>query len=164
MKQIVIITGKICSGKSSVCEKLQNKYDYYRLSISTIVKKITGFNTRSQLTKNLITADTIIKQIEEDIKDKTKIVIDGPRQHEIVEYLHKKYNAKMIWLENDYEILLERYNNQNDGIKQNDQPFDVALERDHEFLGLKHTEKYVKEHGEIIFSDWVSTVVDFILK
>ena len=163
MKQIVIITGKICSGKSSVCEKLQNKYDYYRLSISTIVKKITGFNTRSQLTKNLITADTIIKQIEEDIKDKDKIVVDGPRQVEIVEYLHKKYNAKLIWLENDYETLLERYKKQNDDIKQNDQPFDVALERDHEFLGLKYTEKYVKEHGEVILSDWVNNVINVVL-
>jgi len=165
MKQILFLTGKICSGKTYFAKHHAPNHTY--LSVSSIVKGLISSDKRSELqtTSNLSKQITneIIRFIIQSLLNSDKILIDGIRQRaiimEIISYFKPSIitgdlNFRLVWLEEDEEVLKRRYCKQND--KKNDIPFEEALQRDNE-LGLFEIEsivnsyrwKYEPEIGEI---------------
>ena len=150
MKKIITISGFLCSGKTTYIK--ENYSDYYHLSTSSIVKKITGGKTRGDLTKKIIDESEIIIDLKEELVKHDKIVVDGIRQEKILRFIHTNYeDVEMIWLQPAHiSDLKKRYEKQNDGTKVNDQNFEDAFWRDFE-IGICFVYYYtIMNGGKII--------------
>lgn len=146
-RHIVLLSGKLCSGKGTYCSN--NLPGYTHISVSDIVKQISGFNKRSDLhtTKDLDTqiADELISIISHH----NPVVIDGIRQKSIVDKIQSAFGDKveLRWLEVSPEELERRYSSRQD--KKDDQDFNTALQRDRD-LGLDDVEQHFKQYGTVI--------------
>lgn len=146
-RHIVLLSGKLCSGKGTYCSNVLPGYTH--VSVSDIVKSISGFNKRSELhtTKDLDTqiADELISIISHH----NPIVIDGIRQLSIVKRIQDAFGdgVDLQWLDVPQHELERRYNSRQD--KKDDQDFNTALQRDRD-LGLDDVEQHFRQHGTII--------------
>lgn len=147
-KQIILVCGKICSGKGYYCK---NTYpDYRQITVSDVVRSIAKTNIRSELgqTKNLdqLIADAII----EEINKHDKVIVDGIRQISIMKRLQQEFGNQIvdiIWLDVPEETLRTRFNTRN--AAKDDMDFDKAIASDNE-LGLSDVEQYVRSSGKVI--------------
>ena len=157
MKQIILVFGPICSGKTTYCQKLGYAYpDSKYFKVSDIVRDLTHRVVRSELqkTSNLATdiAASLMSKIDNALSstDYKHVIIDGIRQYEIVRLLISYYgieNISMVWLEVPFEIREERYkllSRDRDNI-----PFKDADVNDAK-LGLSELEQALKTTFEII--------------
>lgn len=147
-KPIVLVFGRICSGKGTFC-KLYTKKGYHHITTSDVVKKLSGVQTRDKLqdTKNLDTA--IGEEMINIIKQHDKIIIDGIRQTKIVDRIIKEFgdDVDMVWLEATRELRKERFTKR--GAAKDDQSFEDA-ERGDSKLGLDDVEAKYKSRSRII--------------
>lgn len=141
-ERIVLVFGKICSGKGHFCKQFSLRT---HIITSSIVKQLSQFDTRSQLgtTKHLDQeiAEEIIKQINEV---EGNVIIDGIRQLSIVQAIVDCFgqtNVALVWLDVSKEELKRRFLSRKD-IKD-DQDFETALLKDAE-LGLDELEQEVR--------------------
>ena len=128
--EIVLVFGRICSGKSSF-QALQ-----HRIIVSNIVRDLLNTNDRSVLQNSLNMdmkiAEEIVNCIEEltvgmkyNLCEHRNIIVDGIRQTSIVDYVLERYpDAKLVWLQVPTEKRKQRYELRADS--KDTEPFDVA--------------------------------------
>jgi dephospho-CoA kinase len=147
-KQIVIVCGKICSGKGHFCA---NQFPgYYQVTVSDVVKQLAKTQVRSELSDTKSLDMAIADVLIEEINKHDKVVVDGIRQRSIIERLVQAFGSQIqdiIWLDVPEETLRQRFEQR--GASKDDLKFDVALQRDNE-LGLSDVEQYIKQHGKSI--------------
>lgn len=145
-KRIVLIFGKICSGKSTYADALCYVTKAKRITVSDIVKRVSGKATRSELQTTQDLDEQISAELILEIEKYDKVVIDGIRQHSIVWNLVNKFgkpNVDMLWLEVADDV--RRYRFYDRAIAKDDISFEQADERD-EKLGLSYVAK--------VFENW----------
>lgn len=150
-KNITLLFGKICSGKSTYADKLCLETTSKRITVSDIVKRVSGMTTRSELqqTKDLDTliAEELITLIY--VHD-GPIVIDGIRQYSIVLNLIEEFGIEsfnLIWLEVPDNIRKFRFTNRS--VAKDDISFEEADKRD-ELLGLTELQQKLKDIYTVI--------------
>ncbi len=147
-KKIIIILGRVASGKDTFAATLIN---HTQIDIGSIVREIKQQEQRV-FDKDL--DDEIMYQLKEKLKDNptTNFVITGIRQKGILQYLIVNCEAhfieyECIYLEVPDEELKRRFicrqNFKDIGLS-----FEEVIERDGE-LGLNEIEKYIKENQEL---------------
>lgn len=149
--KITLVFGKICSGKSTFTDNLCLQTTSKRVTVSDVVKRVSGMTTRSELqqTKDLDTliAEELIIQI---YLHNGPIVIDGIRQYSIVLHLVKEFGIKnidLIWLEVPDNVRKFRFTNR--AIAKDDISFEEADKRD-ELLGLTELQEKLKDIYTVI--------------
>ena len=148
--RIVLLFGKICSGKSTYADALCYVTKAKRITVSDIVKRVSGKISRSELQNTAHMDQDICHELCYEINKYDKVVIDGIRQHTIVLGLSTEYglsNIDMIWLEVPDEILKYRFHDR--AISKDDITFEEADARD-ERLGLKELAESLKKTYTII--------------
>lgn len=149
-EKVVLLFGKICSGKSTYADALCYITKAKRITVSDIVKRVSGKISRSELQNTAHMDVEIIKELCAEINKYDKVVIDGIRQYSIVLGLSTEYglsNIDMIWLEVPDEIRKYRFHDR--AISKDDITFEEADARD-ERLGLKELAESLKKTYTII--------------
>jgi dephospho-CoA kinase len=149
-KKIVLLFGKICSGKSTYADALSYLTKAKRITVSDVVKRVSGKITRSELQQtkdfDIQIADELIKEVY--LYD--KVVIDGIRQHTIVGALLEHFGTKdidMVWLEVPDNIRKFRFSDR--AVAKDDISFEEADKRD-EALGLLELQERLKNFYTVI--------------
>jgi len=148
--KVVLLFGKICSGKSTYADALCYITKAKRITVSDIVKRVSGKISRSELQNTAHMDVEIIKELCAEINKYDKVVIDGIRQYSIVLDLSAEYGLSeidMVWLEVPDEIRKYRFHDR--AISKDDITFEEADARD-EKLGLKELAESLKKTYTII--------------
>jgi len=133
---IVLIFGKICSGKSTYAQALSYITKSKRITVSDIVKALSGIQSRSGLQTTQHLDEAIAAELVRQIKANERVVIDGIRQFSIVQWILREFGAEnilMIWLEVPDDIRKYRFYDRL--LAKDDLTFEEADQRD-EKLGL----------------------------
>ena len=149
-KKIVLLFGKICSGKSTYADALCYVTKAKRITVSDIVKRVSGKVSRSELQNTAHMDQDICHELCQEINKYDKVVIDGIRQYTIVTGLVSEYgleNLDLIWLE--VPDATRRYRFYDRAISKDDIRFEAADERD-EKLGLKELQDKLKDSYIIV--------------
>ena len=149
-KKIVLLFGKICSGKSTYADALCYVTKAKRITVSDIVKQVSGKVSRSELQNTAHMDQDICHELCQEINKYDKVVIDGIRQYTIVTGLVSEYgleNLDLIWLE--VPDATRRYRFYDRAISKDDITFEAADERD-EKLGLKELQDKLKDSYIIV--------------
>ena len=148
--QIVLLFGKICSGKSTYADALCYVTKAKRITVSDIVKRVSGKVSRSELQNTAHMDLNICEELASEIKKYDKVVVDGIRQYSIVVGLAAEFgleNLDLIWLEVPDEI--RRYRFTDRAIAKDDISFEEADARD-EKLGLLELQDKLKDSYIVI--------------
>lgn len=148
--KIVLLFGKICSGKSTYADALSYVTKARRITVSDIVKRVSGKVSRSELQDTAHMDLNIAKELIKEIDNYDKVVIDGIRQYSIVSELVLHYgveNIDMVWLETSNEIRKYRFCDRS--VSKDDINFEEADARD-EALGLLDLQEKLKDQYIII--------------
>jgi len=148
--KIVLLFGKICSGKSTYADALCYITKAKRITVSDIVKRVSGKVSRSELQGTAHMDIEIIKELCAEINKYDKVVIDGIRQYSIVLGLSAEYGLSeidMIWLEVPDNIRKYRFHDR--AVSKDDITFEEADIRD-EKLGLKELANSLEKTYTII--------------
>ena len=142
---IVLIFGKICSGKSTYATALSYLTKAKRITVSDVVKTLSGLSTRSGLQTTQHLDEAIAAELVRKIKSHDRVVIDGIRQVSIVEWILKEVNPKdvlMLWLEVPDEVRKSRFYDR--VVSKDDLTLEEADQRD-EKLGLLELQDTLKD-------------------
>jgi len=90
--KITLLFGKICSGKSTYADALCYVTKAKRITVSDIVKRLSGMTSRSQLSTTADLDKGIAIELCKEIKRYDKVVVDGIRQYSIAHYTHYLYH------------------------------------------------------------------------
>lgn len=110
MKQIRLVFGRACSGKNYVCNKYTEPFK--QVVVSDVVKEISGFKTRSDLSTTKDLVEQIAKKLCDIIEKENFIVINGIRQSKIVEEIKRKFrddDILLIFVESSDSTRLKRF-------------------------------------------------------
>jgi len=123
MIEVILLFGRICSGKSSYMPNT------YRITVSNLVRGIIASADRNALQNTMHLSDQIaesILKVIDSVADREKtIIVDGIRQAEIVERILEVYPyANMVWLEVLTEERKRRYETRKDA--KDVESFEVA--------------------------------------
>lgn len=147
-RKIIIVCGKICSGKGYYCA---NKFpDYHQVTVSDVVKRIAKTDVRSELGKTADMDQLIADALIEEIKKHNKVIVDGARQISIIKRLQQAFGSQIediIWLDVPEETLRTRFTQRQ--AKKDDITFDDAVSSDNK-LGLGDVEQYIRQSGRVI--------------
>jgi cytidylate kinase len=144
-KRIVLLFGKICSGKSTYANALSYITKAKRITVSDIVKRVSGKASRSELQNTAHMDQDICHELCQEINKYNKVVIDGIRQYTIVMGLVAEYgieNLDLVWLETPDDVRKYRFHDR--AISKDDITFEEADLRD-ESLGLKELQDKLKD-------------------
>lgn len=118
MKKIYIITGRTGAGKSTLCQRLEEYFNYPLLSFASMGKKFANENGHNRirechLAMGLNEFKTKISQhilniINEQLTTSDTIIVDGLYIDDVVRLLKENYNCKMMYLKTDDNIRYER--------------------------------------------------------
>ena len=148
--KVVLLFGKICSGKSTYADALCYVTKAKRITVSDIVKRVSGKVSRSELQGTAHMDREIALELIAEIKKYDKVVIDGIRQLSIVVELAAEFGQEelsLIWLEVPDDIRKYRFYDRS--ISKDDITFEEADARD-EKLGLKELAESLKDSYIII--------------
>lgn len=148
--KIVLLFGKICSGKSTYADALCYITKAQRITVSDIVKRVSGKASRSELQNTAHMDQDICHELCQEINKYDKVVIDGIRQYSIVLGLAAEFgleNIDLIWLEVPDEVRKYRYYDR--AVAKDDIGFEEADKRD-EKLGLLELQDKLKDSYIII--------------
>jgi dephospho-CoA kinase len=148
--KVVLLFGKICSGKSTYADALCYVTKAKRITVSDIVKRVSGKVSRSELQGTAHMDKEIALELIAEIKKYDKVVIDGIRQYSIVVELVAEFgmdSLDLIWLEVSDDIRKYRFYDRS--ISKDDITFEEADARD-EKLGLKELAESLKDSYIII--------------
>lgn len=142
--EIVLLFGRICSGKGTYMKKSRTSA---RVVVSDIVKSLIKGTDRSSLQDTLYLeakiASTILDVTEDLVAEAVweTIIVDGIRQASIVDIVLKRWpKATLIWLDTSTEERRRRYNNRAD--RRDTESFEVADNRPIELECQKIFELY----------------------
>lgn len=148
--RIVLLFGKICSGKSTYANALSYITKAKRITVSDIVKRVSGKASRSELQDTAHMDQDICYELCCEINKYDKVVIDGIRQYTIVTGLVAEYgleNIDLVWLEVPDDVRKYRFYDR--AVSKDDITFEEADARD-EKLGLKELQENLKNSYIII--------------
>lgn len=148
--RIVLLFGKICSGKSTYANALSYITKAKRITVSDIVKRVSGKASRSELQDTAHMDQDICYELCCEINKYDKVVIDGIRQYTIVMGLVAEYgleNIDLVWLEVPDDVRKYRFYDR--AVSKDDITFEEADARD-EKLGLKELQENLKNSYIII--------------
>lgn len=148
--KIVLLFGKICSGKSTYADALCYVAKAKRITVSDIVKRVSGKASRSELQNTAHMDQDICHELCQEINKYDKVVIDGIRQYTIVTGLVAEYgleNVDLVWLEVPDDVRKYRFYDR--AISKDDITFEEADARD-EKLGLKELQDKLKDSYIIV--------------
>ena len=143
--KVVLLFGKICSGKSTYADALCYVTKAKRITVSDIVKRVSGKISRSELQNTAHMDKEIALELIQVISSYDKVVVDGIRQYTIVLELAAEYgidNLDLIWLEVPDDIRKYRFHDR--AVSKDDITFEDADARD-EKLGLKDLQDKLKD-------------------
>jgi predicted kinase len=147
-KEIILVCGNICSGKGHFCS---TQYpDYVRIGVSDVVRSLTKFTSRSQLSTTKDYDKAIAKRIIEMIGPHDKVIVDGIRQLSIIKALEAHFGSAIkdiIWLDVPEDLLRQRFANRKSG--KDDMTFDRAIQTDKE-LGIGDVEQYIRANYKTV--------------
>jgi cytidylate kinase len=149
-KRIVLLFGKICSGKSTYANALSYITKAKRITVSDIVKRVSGKASRSELQNTAHMDQDICHELCQEINKYNKVVIDGIRQYTIVMGLAAEFgleNLDLVWLEVPDDVRKYRFHDR--AISKDDITFEEADARD-ESLGLKELQDKLKDSYIIV--------------
>ena len=147
MKEIVLVFGRLCSGKGTFCKPYIDD-GYHHITTSDIVRRLSGESTRDKLQGTHDLDLAIGDEMVEVISDYDRIIIDGIRQVRIVEKILRAYtDVKLVWLEVPISIRQERFLSR--GAAKDNQTFEIAEQGDTK-LGLDEVEATYKDQCEIV--------------
>lgn len=149
-REIVIVCGNFSSGKGYYIQQHYPDSEYMHIEVSSIVKALSGFKTRSELGTTANLDNAIIEKIFEYIDKHKKVVIDGIRQPQILNAIVKKYGSQVkdiIWLDVPENVRRERFDKR--ASKKDDMSFDKSVQSDKE-LGIDGVENYIRKNGRVI--------------
>lgn len=118
-KKIIVVSGRICTGKSHFIQKFFEKEEV--VGVGDIVREITDTCTRTideTLDKKIIS--NLLSKIKDHFDNSIDIiVIDGIRQKSIFDAINSfcidnDVKLKCYWLQAPYSIRRERYDKRND--------------------------------------------------
>lgn len=135
-KRIVLLFGRICSGKSTYAEALCYVTKAKRITVSDIVRQVSGKTTRSELQQTQSLDFDIATELIAEIMKYERVVVDGIRQDTIVWHLVNEFGSQsidMIWLDVPDEVRKHRFYDR--VIAKDDLSFEEADQRDDQ-LGL----------------------------
>lgn len=149
-KQIIILCGNIASGKGHYA--LTYFPDAEIISVSSVVKELTNFRKRSDLSTTANLDNAIANLLIERILNSSKeqVVVDGIRQITIMEKLERYFKEQVkdiIWLDVPEQTLRSRFEKRNAG--KDDMSFKKALQSDKE-LGIGDVESYIRKNHRVI--------------
>jgi predicted kinase len=147
-QEIIIVCGNLCSGKGHFIK--EHYSDYLNVSVSQIVKKLSGFDKRSDLTTTAKLDNEIIHHLIKEIDDNPKVIVDGIRQLSILFALEKHYGSKIkdvIWLDVPEKVRRERFSKRKAG--KDDQDFEKATQGDLA-LGIDDVETHIRGHYNVV--------------
>ena len=118
MKKIFIITGKTGAGKTTLCEKLGDYFEYPILSFSDMRKEFAYVNGYKRIRDCYLAmelndfkttiSEHFLKIIKERLNTNDVIIIDGLYIDEVAKTLMENYNVKIIYLKADDYIRYKR--------------------------------------------------------
>jgi adenylosuccinate synthase len=153
MRQIVLISGRICTGKSGLCKRLHDEFGYIQIRTSEILKKIAeerrAKTDRISLQElgDVLDKETnhrwvldFVLRATETIDADTPIVVDNIRTFQQLEHFRKARRGEIIHahLYAQREHLEERYG------RKNGERFDEAASNYSEADHLKNNEDIQK--------------------
>lgn len=148
--KVVLLFGKICSGKSTYAKALAYITKAKHITVSDIVKRISGQASRSELQTTGHMDVLIANELINEINKYDKVVIDGIRQYSIVVELAAEYgieNLDLVWLEVPDDVRKYRFYDR--AIAKDDISFEEADKRDAD-LGLLVLQDKLKDSYVII--------------
>lgn len=143
--RITLIFGKICSGKSTFSDALCYVTKAKRITVSDVVKRLSGRAKRSELQDTAGLDIAIAGELVAEIDKYDRVVIDGIRQLFIARYIIDNFQAEnvdMIWLEVPDEIRRYRFNDRMQ--VKDDSTFEQADKKDDK-LGLSELQKALEK-------------------
>jgi predicted kinase len=147
-RQIVIVCGKLCSGKGHYCASIYP--DYHQVTVSSVVKSLANVKTRSEMGQTQHLDQQIADALIGEINKHNKVIVDGIRQPSIIHRLQQEYGSQIkdiIWLDVPEETLRTRFNRR--AATKDDMDFDRALDSDVK-LGLNDTEQHIRKVGRVV--------------
>ncbi|MCI8470847.1 MAG: AAA family ATPase [Clostridia bacterium] len=118
MKKIFIITGRTGAGKSTLCQRLEEYFNYPLLSFADMGKKFANENGYNRIRECHFAMGTdkfktkiskhILDTIDKQLKTCDNIIIDGLYIDDAVSRLKENYNCKIIYLKTEDNIRYER--------------------------------------------------------
>ncbi len=144
-KKVTLLFGKICSGKSTYAKAAVKATGGTHITVSDIVKKISGKATRSGLQATAHMDKLIAEELVNEIKKHDYVFVDGIRQKSIVHQVCKRFgvdNVMMIWL--DVPDNVRRFRFDSRGVRKDDITFEEADYRDNK-LGLEELQKSLEK-------------------
>lgn len=152
MKQVILVCGPICSGKTTWCDENINKDKDSYIKVSDIVKLLSNATSRTELqdTVNLDKqiANHLIRTIRNCLYETDKVFVDGIRQISIVEKVVEQYpQSELVWLEVPY-LERERRFNSRAHTRDSGVSFEQVNAKDYE-LGLLEVENYYNNNFNI---------------
>ncbi len=146
-RQIVVVCGNISSGKGTY---VKSKYpDYQQITVSDIVKKLTGMQNRSEITKTKNLDIQIIEELIKEISKYNRVVVEGIRQPSILHKLELHFGDQIkdvIWLDVPEEKRREYFTKR--GASKDDMSFDKASAADRN-LGIDDLEQYIRDKHRV---------------
>ncbi len=148
-KPIILVFGRICSGKGTYCAPFV-KRGFHHIATSAIVSELSGAATRDELQQTDAFDDAIARELINQIEQHGKVIIDGIRQPQIVDAIVDKFgdkNIEMVWLEVPEATREERFLKR--GARKDNQSFADANQGDSK-LGVDDIEKKFKPQSTIV--------------
>lgn len=118
MKEIFIITGRTGAGKTTLCKRVEEYFNYPLITFASMGKKFANENGYNRLRECHLAmgleefkakiSEHILDTISECLKTYDNIIIDGLYIDDVVRVLKENYSCKMMYLKTDDDIRYER--------------------------------------------------------
>jgi len=147
-RSIIIICGNLSSGKGTYVKEYYP--DYHNITVSSVVKKISGANKRSELSKTKSLDTQIIEELIREISEYDKVVVEGIRQPSILHKLKLHFGQQIkdiIWLDVPEEKRREYFSKR--AASKDDLDFEAANQVDRN-LGIDDLEKHIRDNHRVI--------------
>ena len=144
-KRVTLLFGKICSGKSTYAKAAVKATGGTHITVSDIVKRVSGKSTRSELQNTAHMDKLIAEELVNEIAKHDYVFVDGIRQKSIAHQVCKRFgvdNVMMIWLNVPDEMRRLRFEGR--AVKKDDISFEEADYRDNK-LGLEELQKSLEK-------------------
>lgn len=118
MKKIFIITGRTGAGKTTLCKRLEEYFNYPLLTFASMGKKFANANGYNRIRECHLAMELnefktkisryILNIIDEQLENSEIVLIYGLYIDDVVRILKENYNCKMMYLQTDDNIRYER--------------------------------------------------------
>lgn len=118
MKKIIVITGKTGAGKSTVCKRLQEYFNYPLLTFADMGKEFANKNGYNRIRECHLAmaleefvegiSNHIFNTIDKELTTCDTVLIDGLYIAKTVEKLKEKYDCSILYLKASDTIRYER--------------------------------------------------------